>query len=170
MTFNKGYGYKCDCENTGYKGQRCKEYCGNDCGARILTPTSTTTTTPLPTTEAVSEPITTKSMTSTTQWSLPTKPEIEPEFSTEEPSTSFQPTTKDPTASNWWRENWVWVLVAVCLAVIVIMVVVAILFCWKRQLFCFKKKSSGYQRGTGVEMRYSKENDNIYLRQVLTNY
>ena len=111
--------------------------------------------------------MTTKSMTRTTQRLLPTKPVTE--VSTEEPSTSLRPTTKDPEASNWWRENWLWVLVAVCLVLIVIMVAVAILFCWKRQLFCFKTKSSGYQRGTGVEMRYSKENDNIYLRQVLTH-
>ena len=110
--------------------------------------------------------MTTKSVTRTTERSLPTKPVTE--VSTDEPSTPL-PSTKDPAASNWWRENWIWVLVAVCLVLILIMVVVAILFCWKRQLFCFKTKSSGYQRGTGVEMRYSKENDNIYLRQVLTH-
>ena len=85
---------------------------------------------------------------------------------TDETSTSSRPTTIEPAASNWWRDNWVWFLVAICLIAIAITVAVAIFFCWKKQLFCFKTKKSGYQRGTGVEMRYSKENDNIYLRKV----
>ena len=161
LWLRKGYGYKCDCENTGYKGQRCQEYCGNDCGARILT-TPTTTSTTLPQT---TKKTTTKPTTRTTQRSLSTKPDTT--VSTDEPSS--KPTSIEPTPeSSWWRENWVWVLVAICLVAIAIIVAVAIFVCWKRHLFCFKTKKSGYQRGTGVEMRYSKENDNIYLRQVFT--
>ena len=163
LWLSKGYGYKCDCEGTGYKGQRCQEYCGNDCGARILTTPTTTSTTLPPTTKKT----TTKSTIRTTQKSLSTEPDTTEPLLTDEPSS--KPTSIEPSpASNWWRENWVWVLVAICLVAIAIIVAVAIIFCWKKQLFCFKTKKSGYQRGTGVEMRYSKENDNIYLRQVFT--